>query len=159
MYDVSMVSFGLSFIKKRLGGCSLTEKLASRMTRGSSATAAARSFVNIMKRVFGGRGSEVVARSVREELGRLIHKRPMCKYMSSLQVMPLCTDIYAGCVTLFWFFRRKRGGALLATSHLHVTCRLLQRSSESELIHLTLPTPASAPRLKIDTLMSLNYAA
>jgi hypothetical protein len=90
MYDVSMVSFGLLFIKKRLGGCSLTEKLASRMTRGSLATVAARSFVNIMKRVFGGRGSEVVARNVREELGRLIHKRPMCKYMKILQVMPLC---------------------------------------------------------------------
>ena len=66
--------------------------LAYRMTAAGTASRKSRSANlfgdTIMNRVLGGRLSESIARSVRGELSRNICKRPMCKYMSALQVMP-----------------------------------------------------------------------
>ncbi len=92
LYDVSMVGFGISFIKKRFGGSAMTAKLVSRMTMNAAAhvvDSAGPFLNNIMRRVFGGRGSEVISYSVQKELSRMVFQRPMCNYMSSLQVIRL----------------------------------------------------------------------
>jgi hypothetical protein len=93
LYQVSLVGFGLGFVKRRCGGSGLAAALASRMTAAGTASRKSCSLsvnflVNvIMNRVLGGRLSESIARSVRGELSRSIYRRPMCKYMSALQVM------------------------------------------------------------------------
>ncbi len=91
LYHVSLVGFGLGFLKRRSGGSGLAAALASRMT--AAVTRKSRSVIHlgdaIMHRVLGGRLSESIARSVRGELSRNMYRRPMFKYMSALQVMQL----------------------------------------------------------------------
>jgi hypothetical protein len=67
----------------------LAAALAYRMAAAGTASKNSNLFGNtIMNRVLGGRLSESIARSVRGELSRNLYRRPMCKYMSALQVMP-----------------------------------------------------------------------
>jgi hypothetical protein len=87
IYDVSMLSFGLAFMKKGFGGIALPARLASMMSINAPARTVGTFLNNIMKRVLGGRGSEVIARRVCTELSRMVYQRPVCKYMRSLQVM------------------------------------------------------------------------
>ena len=91
LHHVSLVGFALAFLKRRCGGSGLAAALASRMTAACTASRKSRSGnilgAAIMNRVLGGRLSESIARSVRGELSRNIYRRPMCKYMSALQVM------------------------------------------------------------------------
>jgi hypothetical protein len=89
IYAMSMVGLGISFIKKRFGGSALTAALASKMLKGAAPGSASPFLSTIIKRLFGGRGSEVIAHSVRKELGHMVYQRPVCKYMSSLQVFCL----------------------------------------------------------------------
>ena len=85
MHQPSMLSLALVFLKKRLAGCAWAAELAARMLpKGSAATRAFHRV--IMRRVFGGRGSEAIACSVRAEVSRMFHARPMCKYAVDLQV-------------------------------------------------------------------------
>jgi hypothetical protein len=161
IYDVSMVSLGVACLKRRLGGSALAATLARRMTRGSSAAslrafseASSRlAFDAIMRRVFGRRGSEVIAHSARTELGRMIFQRPVCKYMRSLQVMRLLCSLLAR-ITQVRFCRRRRDGALIVTGHLLKLRQQLGRDLSQQM----LSKPASAPQLKICTLMSLSCA-
>ena len=91
LYHVSLVGFGLGFLKRRCGGSGLAAALAFRMTAAGTTSRKSRYVIHlgdaIMHRVLGGRLSESIARSVRGELSRNIYRRPMCKYMSALQVM------------------------------------------------------------------------
>jgi hypothetical protein len=89
LYHVSLVGFGLGFLKRRCGGSGLAAALAYRMTAVGTASRKSKLFGDtIMNRVLGGRLSESIARSARGELSRNLYRRPMCKYMSALQVMP-----------------------------------------------------------------------
>jgi hypothetical protein len=144
MYDVSMLSFGLVLLKKRIGGSALVAQLVSKMT------AAASSFNDIiMRRVLGCLGSESVARTVRAEISRMVHQRPICKYMSTLQVMQL-RGCLSGVVTVLWLCRRKPDSVLF------VAARYLKGSSEQGRFKETL---LSAPQLKTYALMLLSCAA
>jgi hypothetical protein len=86
IYAMSTVGFGMSFIKKRFGGGALTATLASKMLKNAAAGSASPFLSLIMRRVFGGRGSEVIGHSVRQELRHMIYQQPVCTYMRSLQV-------------------------------------------------------------------------
>ena len=146
MYDVSMLSFGLVLLKKRIGGSALVAQLVSKMT----GHAAASSFNDIiMRRVLGCLGSESVARTVRAEISRMVHQRPICKYMSTLQVMQL-RGCLSGVVTVLWLCRRKPDSVLF------VAARYLKGSSEQGRFKETL---LSAPQLKTYALMLLSCAA
>ena len=121
LHHVSLVGFALAFLKRRCGGSGLAAALASRMTAACAASRKSRSgnilSDAIMNRVLGGRLSESIARSVRGELSRSIYRRPMCKYMSALQVMPSRGRL-PGADNLVVFCRQRCEGALRATSHL-----------------------------------------
>jgi hypothetical protein len=91
IYAMSMVGVGISFIKKRFGGSALTATLASKMLKSAPAGSASLSI--IVKRVFGGRGSKVIAHCVRKELSHMTYQQPVCKYMSSLQVFFLLRNL------------------------------------------------------------------
>ena len=86
IYAMSMVGFGISFIKKRFGGSAMAATLVSKMLKSAPAGTASPFLSIIMKRVFGGRGSELIAHRVRKELGDMIYQQPVCMYTSSLQV-------------------------------------------------------------------------
>ena len=70
----------------------MAEQLASKMSGGASAS---RSFDNVIaRRVFGGRGSDAIARSVRGEISRMFHARPICKCVYAcmqIRVVAFCT--------------------------------------------------------------------
>ncbi len=93
IYAMSMVGIGISFIKKRFGGSALTATLASKVLKSAPAGSASLFFSIIVKRVFGVRGSKVIAQSARTELSHMIHQQPVCKYMSSLQVFCLLESL------------------------------------------------------------------
>ena len=147
MYDVSMLSFGLVLLKKRIGGSALAAQLVSKMM-GGHATASSFNDI-IMRRVLGCLGSESVARNVRAEISRMVHQRPICKYMSTLQVMQL-RGCLSGVVTVLWLCRRKPDSVLF------VAARYLKGSSEQGRFKETL---LSAPQLKTYALMLLSCAA
>jgi hypothetical protein len=93
IYAISMVGVGISFIKKRLGGSALTATLASMMLKSAPAGSASLFLSIMVKRVFGGRGSKLIAHSVRKELSHMIYKQPVCNYMRSLQVLCLLSSL------------------------------------------------------------------
>jgi hypothetical protein len=130
-----------------MGGSALAAQLVSKMT---GALAAASSFKDIiMRRVLGCRGSESIARTVRAEISRMVHQRPICKYMGSLQVMPL-RGYLSGVVTVLWSSRWKQDGVYYVTGH------PVKGSSEQGCFK---QTPSSAPQLKTYALMLLSSAA
>ena len=117
IYAMSMVGVGISFIKKRFGGSALTATLASKMLKSAPAGSASLSI--IVKRVFGGRGSKVIAHCVRKELSDMTYQQPVCKYMSSLQVFSCLETYRIAMLSASLFCRRRRGGALHATAPLY----------------------------------------
>ena len=88
LHLVSLFCFGLLFLRQRLGGGALVAVLAERLGAGVFASrSGALSFDElVVRRVFGGRGVEAMARSMRVEMMRMLQTLPVCAYMVSLQV-------------------------------------------------------------------------
>jgi hypothetical protein len=148
VYAMSMVGFGMLFIKKRFGGGALTATLASKMLKNAPADSASPFLSIIMKRVFGGRGSEAIGHSVRQELRHMIYQQPVCTYMRSLQVCCLLgapsTCIF---IRVFFFCRQKRVGASRVTA----PPLIRNRQRGQDCFQQTHSTPASALRLRTCT--------
>ena len=87
-HEPSLLSFGLLFVRQRVGGGAPVAELAERLGAGVAAgRRGALAFDElVVRRVFGGRGVEAMARSMRVEMMRMLQTLPVCAYMVSLQV-------------------------------------------------------------------------
>ena len=88
-HEISLLGFGLLFVRQRLGGGAPVAELAERLGIGVAAgRRGALSFYElVVRRVFGGRGVEAMARSMRVEMMRMLQTRPVCAFAFDLQVM------------------------------------------------------------------------
>ena len=85
----SLLCFGLLFVRQRVGGGALVAELAERLGAGVAAIPrGALAFDElVVRRVFGGRWVEAMARSMRTEMMRMLQTRPVCALAVNLQVM------------------------------------------------------------------------
>ncbi len=86
----TLLSFVLAFLKPRLGGGAAVAALATRIAHG---TRRGKIYFNdlILRRVFGGVGADITARSARTELSRmLLEGPPVGVYMKEIQVARPC---------------------------------------------------------------------
>ena len=88
-HEPSLLSFGLLFVRQRVGGGAPVAELAERLGAGVAAgRRGALAFDElVVRRVFGGRGVEAMARSMRAEMMRMLQTRPVCAFAVNLQVM------------------------------------------------------------------------
>jgi hypothetical protein len=79
IHQWTLSSFVLAFLKRRLGGGACAAALATRFALydcSASVSAARRRALNdlVLRRVFGGVGADVIARSARTEMSRMLHE-------------------------------------------------------------------------------------
>ena len=88
-HEPSLLSFGLLFVRQRVGGGAPVAELAERLGAGVAAgRRGALAFDElVVRRVFGGRGVEAMARSMRAAMMRMLQTRPVCAFAVNLQVM------------------------------------------------------------------------
>ena len=88
-HESSLLCFGLLFVRQRVGGGAPVAELAERLGAGVAAgRRGALAFDElVVRRVFGGRGVEAMACSMRVEMMRMLQTRPVCAYAVNLQVM------------------------------------------------------------------------
>ena len=81
-HEPSLLSFGLLFVRQRVGGGAPVAELAERLGAGVAATReGALAFDElVVRRVFGGRGVEAMAHSMRAEMMRMLQTRPVCAF-------------------------------------------------------------------------------
>jgi hypothetical protein len=88
-HELSLLSFGLLFVRQRVGGGAPVAELAERL--GAGVAAGRRSTLAfdelVVRRVFGGRGVDAMARSMRAAMIRMLQTRPVCALAVNLQVM------------------------------------------------------------------------
>ena len=88
-HEPSLLSFGLLFVRQRVGGGAPVAELAERLGAGVAAgRRGALAFDElVVRRVFGGRGVEAMACSMRVEMMRMLQTGPVCALAVKLQVM------------------------------------------------------------------------
>ena len=88
-HEPSMLCFGLLFVRQRVGGGASVAELAERLGAGvASGRRGPLGFDElVVRRVFGGRGVEAMARNMRAEMMRMLQTRPVCAFAVNLQVM------------------------------------------------------------------------
>ena len=88
-HEPSLLCFGLLFVRQRVGGGAPVAELAERLGAGVAAgRRGALAFDElVVRRVFGGRGVEAMARSMRAEMMRMLQTGPVCAFAVNLQVM------------------------------------------------------------------------
>ena len=88
-HEPSLFCFGLLFVRQRVGGGAPVAELAERLGAGvASGRRGALAFDElVVRRVFGGRGVEAMARSMRAEMMRMLQTRLVCAFAVNLQVM------------------------------------------------------------------------
>jgi hypothetical protein len=104
MHQWTLLSFVLAFLKPRLGGGASVAALAKKIALYDCSTRGFKTGFNdrILRRVFGGAGANIIARSARTELSRMLHEGPpVCEYMMELQVQ-LCHGPAVVCVSGRW---------------------------------------------------------
>ena len=78
-HEPSLLSFGLLFVRQRVGGGAPVAELAERLGAGPSVASGRRSALAfdelVVRRAFGGRGVEAMARSMRAEMMRMLQTR------------------------------------------------------------------------------------
>ncbi len=97
VYDI-LLCFGLHFIRQRVGGIALAVTLSAKLGIVNSTGRSVQRFDEaILRRVFGRRLMDAVARSASDEMSRLLAARPPCPFMVSMQVIRECfaaTDVF-----------------------------------------------------------------
>ena len=88
-HEPSLLCFGLLVVRQRLGGGAPVAELAERLGSGVAAgRGGAQAFDElVVRRVFGGRGVEAMARSMRAAMMRMLQTPPVCAFAVNLQVM------------------------------------------------------------------------
>ena len=118
-HEPSLLCFGLLFVRQRVGGGAPVAELAERLGAGVAAgRRGALAFDElVVRRVFGGRGVEAMARSMRVEMMRMLQTPPVCAFAVNLQVMG-GGGVLQGVATVVWgadgaigFCRRRREAA------------------------------------------------
>lgn len=89
IHKVSMLSFGLLFVRQRFGGGALVAKLAKNLSLDKE------QYEILVRRVFGGRTAQTVLRSMRAEMILMLQMRPVCAFMDALQVL-ICLAFFRG---------------------------------------------------------------
>jgi hypothetical protein len=87
----ALACFGLQFVRRRVGGCALAATLTTRLGAGVNPTrrGVQRFDEVILRRVFGWRFMDALARNASDEMARMLW-RPSCPFMVSIQVMCEC---------------------------------------------------------------------
>ncbi len=80
IHKVSILSFGLLFVRQRFGGGALVAKLAESLSSNQKHHGI------LMRRVFGGRAAQAISRSMRAEMIHMLQMRPVCAFVAILQV-------------------------------------------------------------------------
>ena len=81
IHKVSMLSFGLLFVRQRFGGGALVAKLAENLSLDK------KHHEILMRRVFGGPVAQAILRSMRAEMIYMLQMRPVCAFTAALQVL------------------------------------------------------------------------
>jgi hypothetical protein len=92
LYERSLLSFGLMFVRRRLGGGAQVAALAVALgARVSASRGGATAFEELVaRRVFGGCWVQAIVRSMRAEMIRMQQSKPVCAFLLDLQVMVHC---------------------------------------------------------------------
>lgn len=135
----ALACFGLQFVRRRVGGCALAATLTVRLGAGMNPTRTSVQHFDeaILRRVFGWRFMDALARSASDEMARML-RRPSCPFMVSIQV--ICESFVCNQLTSHNFL----------TAHL---CRMMRgkESTNGECFVMLLPTSKT-----VLTLHSLN---
>ena len=89
LHEVSLLCFGLLFVRKRLGGGAAVAELAERLRAGvAMGRGGALPFDElIVRRVFGGQNIGAMVRDMRAEMVRMVQARQVGAFMAGLQVI------------------------------------------------------------------------
>jgi hypothetical protein len=82
----ALLCFGLQHMRRRLGSCALVATLTAKLTAGLTLRREQYFDEAVPKRVFGERIIDAIAGSARAEMMRMLHARPLCPFMVTVQV-------------------------------------------------------------------------